>query len=168
MKSRRFIVFAAVFVGLLLTGNAYPEENATDQPQQEPMKQGTQQDPGASRLVRASSLVLIGDQIKAVDGEVLGRVEDLLVDPGSGQVRFVVMSGDGVARRDQLIPIPANAFKVDSDSGVLLLAMNTEVLAKAPSFTRNQWPDTADGKWAQGVDEYYAGGDKPQIDPASP
>jgi sporulation protein YlmC with PRC-barrel domain len=117
-------------------------------------EEGTQQGGGSKYLIRASRLVLIGVQVKTMQGEDIGTVEDLLVDTTTGEIEYVVVSANGLPD-GQLVAVPVEAFKVDANNRVLALDMNADILRNAPSFTKDEWPDVSDGRWIRTVDHYY-------------
>lgn len=133
MKNRTVILSLIVVVGLAAAGEVIAQ----------------------TQLIRASRLVLIGAEIRSLKGEDLGTVEDLLVDMESGEVRYVVITAED---HDRLMAIPVEAFKVDGNSGALVLDADREFLRKAPSFERNEWPDMTEGGWTQTVRAYYYNG----------
>lgn len=81
-------------------------------------------------------------KVKNNQGESLGKVSDVVRDPQTNQVSFVMISGDVLGTADKLIPVPVNAFTFSGDNAVL--NMSKSQLAQAPSYDMNNLPDISD------------------------
>lgn len=107
-------------------------------------------------LKRASELVLIGAAVKTVEGDDVGKVEDLLIDASTGSVEYVVLSpGGSVGPTDRLIAVPAAIFAVTGNKKMLIVAMSKNQLDNAPSFQRGNWPAAMDDQWKNDIDTYF-------------
>jgi hypothetical protein len=97
--------------------------------------------------------VVIGKQIRASSGVVLGKVENIVLTDG-GCVRYVVLSGQFPNARGRLYPIPWDVIaRVDREA--LFVDLDPAVLVQAPSFTAGRWPDFAQAQWDTRVSEFF-------------
>lgn len=95
------------------------------------------------RLLSSSSIV--GTDVRNLDKKDIGEVKDLMIDLRSGKIAYAVLSFGGfLGMGDKLFAIPFEAFKLDTDSEVLILDAKKEVLEQAHGFDKDHWPDFAD------------------------
>ena len=103
---------------------------------------------GCRSLVGAKAINLIGEE--------LGRIEDLMVEMGSGCIAYAVLScGSFLGTGEKLFPIPWRVLAVDTVEKQFIVDVDREFLNQAPSFTRDDWPDMADRAWGTAVFTYY-------------
>jgi sporulation protein YlmC with PRC-barrel domain len=99
--------------------------------------------------------------VKNPKGEDLGTIQDMVLDGGSGKIRYAVLSfGGWLGIGDKLFAVPWQAMEVDhaagdQDTRYLVLDKSKEELKEAPGFPQNDWPDFADASSLQGVDAFY-------------
>ena len=109
--------------------------------------------PGGRNLTAET---LMGDDVRNSQGEILGTVQDLMLDLESGSVACVVLSHGGVLGvGDKLLAVPWRAFGLDPLNRLLVLNVDKAVLKNADGFDKDDWPNMADPAWRRGVDEYY-------------
>lgn len=79
-------------------------------------------------------------------GNLTATVEDMIVDPDSGDIQFIVIrtTFDGT---EHLIPVPLTVFGLDGANQSLILNADTSMLQNAPSFQNGQFPDTTMSGW---------------------
>jgi sporulation protein YlmC with PRC-barrel domain len=107
-----------------------------------------------SQMQKASKLM--GMTVKNLQDENLGNVENLLVDLPSGRVVAVIVSSGGfLGIGDALSAVPPTALRFTTERDALQLDASKELLAKAPHFTGDRWPDFADAAYAGGVYRAY-------------
>ncbi|MHB8523660.1 MAG: PRC-barrel domain-containing protein [Limisphaerales bacterium] len=107
-----------------------------------------------SQVQKASKLM--GTSVKNLQGEKLGKVENLLVDLPSGRiVALIVSSGGFLGMGDELSAVPPTALRFTPDRDTLQLDASKEMLGNAPHFKANQWPDFAQPSYAVGVYRAY-------------
>ncbi|OGB21221.1 MAG: hypothetical protein A3I66_02530 [Burkholderiales bacterium RIFCSPLOWO2_02_FULL_57_36] len=110
-----------------------------------------------SRDLRASKL--IGQEVKNTQGESMGDIQDLIVDPVAQRVHYAVLSFGGVlGMGDKLFAFPVSAFKASQDKDELVLNVAKERLKNAPGFDRNNWPDMSSNRYRGEVDRYFKSG----------
>jgi sporulation protein YlmC with PRC-barrel domain/osmotically-inducible protein OsmY len=103
-------------------------------------------------LERASDL--IGMEVQSQQGEKLGDIKDVMVDLQSGRIPFAVLSSGGILGvGDRLLAIPPTAL--DSQGDALVLSVDQNQLKNAPTFGRNEWPQTMDRQWSANVYQFY-------------
>jgi sporulation protein YlmC with PRC-barrel domain len=103
---------------------------------------------------------LVGHPVRNSAGETLGKIEELVVDPATGSVDFAVMSLSGLVR-DRFIAVPYGSLQYVPGRDYVLLDMDKNVLERAPSFTRDQWPNFSDPAWRSRAFAYYGYSDQP-------
>lgn len=94
---------------------------------------------------------LIGARVENREGENLGKISDLSVDPKTGRVDFAVLSHGGVLGiGDKFIAVPLSAFSVKTDRNGkfdgLVLNMSKDKLAQAPNFDKDHWPNRTEAE----------------------
>jgi sporulation protein YlmC with PRC-barrel domain len=101
---------------------------------------------------------IVGMKVKDHQGEKLGKIKELLVDPQeSARIAFAVLDPAGSLEfgRDRLVAIPFPALSRSDKGQSYVLNMPRDKLAKAPSFDEDHWPNVADRSWSGGVYRYY-------------
>jgi sporulation protein YlmC with PRC-barrel domain len=89
-------------------------------------------------------------------GEVLGAVDDVILDPESGEILYVV-----VFSQEQWIPVPLEAFTVIHRQGLYaleawsVLRVDRAQLAGAPRYELGQLPDRTSEDWDTGIRQYW-------------
>jgi sporulation protein YlmC with PRC-barrel domain len=109
----------------------------------------------ASRRVLSAS-TLKGDKVVNLQGEDLGKIEDLMIDLERGRIAYAVLSFGGfLGMGDKLFAIPWQALTVDTEGKQLVLNIDKELLKRAPGFDKNNWPDMTDPAWGAELYTYY-------------
>jgi sporulation protein YlmC with PRC-barrel domain len=118
---------------------------------------------GYVKIARVKDLV--GLSVQSPNNESLGKVEDLVIDPAKGQIRYAVLSFGGfLGMGNKLFAVPWNELKLQSEgvtsSGTqkgdhYILAVDKETLKNAPGFDKEQWPNFADQQWSITIDKFY-------------
>src|SRR5215475_3489896 len=100
---------------------------------------------------------LIGRTVRNSAGETLGRIEDLVLDPSNGRILFAILSFAGLSiPNDRFVAVPWGKFGgLSPGRDYLLLDVEKNVLADAPWFERNRWPDTSDASGRSRVYNHY-------------
>jgi sporulation protein YlmC with PRC-barrel domain len=104
------------------------------------------------RLLSADTLK--GDQVYNLEGEHIGKIDDLMIDVIEGVVSYAVLSFGGVmGLGDKLFAIPWPALVVDEEKKRIVLNVDKETLKRAEGFDKNHWPDLSSEEVMQ---RYYA------------
>ena len=120
--------------------------------------------------ITASSI--IGTNVVNPDGEMLGDVKEIVIDPRTGRVAYAVVSFGGfLGMGTKLFAIPFSALKynvtksevvnneyiVNSEhiQSEYVLDISKERLEKAPGFDTDHWPLMTDEKWHRDMHRYY-------------
>lgn len=112
---------------------------------------GPVQDPDdtSGGLIAASKVN--GTVVYDLKGDRIGKVEDIMVDKLSGQVRYAVLSFGGfLGIGSEYYPLPWQKLHYDTGLGGFRLDITRETLEKAPKYS----PDTSWSDW-RAVDTYY-------------
>jgi hypothetical protein len=95
-------------------------------------------------------------EVRNNENEKLGKVEDLIVNFGSGHVGYAILSTGGVLGiGDKLVLVPANQFAYALSEKKLILNTSKDVLKNAPRFEKGKWPDLNDPQWDAEAHAYY-------------
>jgi len=116
-------------------------------------------DKTSNDVLRASEIS--GMTVKNDDGKDLGKIDDLMLDMSEhGRVRYAALSFGGfLGMGDKLFAVPWSAIQFkhddDDDECYALFDVSEQKLKSAPGFDKNQWPDTANPRWADAVNRHY-------------
>jgi sporulation protein YlmC with PRC-barrel domain len=109
-----------------------------------------------------STSTLKGTSVENPEGENLGKIEELMVDLINGRIAYAVLSFGGILGiGDKRFAIPWDALYVDTKKEVIVLDIekqtleNAPALENAPSFDKDDWPDTSNDAWLVDVYNYY-------------
>jgi sporulation protein YlmC with PRC-barrel domain len=103
-----------------------------------------------------SAGTIAGDEVCNLKEEKLGTIQDIMLDIGSGNVRYAVLSSGGfLGMGDRLFAIPWSALKIDGKNKRFMLDVDVERLKAAPGFDKDQWPNWSDATWSASVESYY-------------
>lgn len=101
-----------------------------------------------------------GMKVKNAAGKDLGAVNDLVIEVSSGKVRYAALSYGGfLGLGDKLFAVPWSAFECrfnPSDKDYfLVLDLDEVTLRKAAGFDKDNWPNFADPKISNEIDQHY-------------
>jgi sporulation protein YlmC with PRC-barrel domain len=105
---------------------------------------------------RASALT--GLDVRNMQGEKLGSVNDLVIDIRGGKLEYAAVSVGGIfGFGDKLFAVPFGELKFDHDMDEMffVLDISKEKLQAAPGFDQSNWPNFADPHWSEQIDKYY-------------
>ena len=108
------------------------------------------------QMSRASKIN--GTNVKNPNGDNLGGIKDLVIDPESGRVVYAVVSFGGIlGLGNKLFAIPWSVLHWDRDKQHYVLNLDKETLKKAPGFDKKHWPDSSN-KWdlqREEINQFY-------------
>jgi sporulation protein YlmC with PRC-barrel domain len=95
----------------------------------------------SSAALKASDV--IGFNVENRQGEKLGDISDLAIDPQTGRVAFALLSQGGVLGVGaKFTPVPMSALTFTDDKAIL--DISSDRLASAPSFDSDDWANFSD------------------------
>ncbi len=104
--------------------------------------------------VKASSI--IGTKVVNPKAENLGDIKEIVIDPSTGRVAYVVVSFGGfLSMGEKLFAIPFSSFEYNLVNNEYVLHVPKERLETAPGFDPGHWPSMSDEKWNRDVYKYY-------------
>jgi|GEM_PF-2067559 len=108
--------------------------------------------PGGAQLMRASEVV--GRDVNDGGSRAAGSIEDVVVNLGNGQLRYVVLNYSSRLGFDQrLVPLPVTAFRFPTRPDVnAFLTIDRERVASARAFDPDDWPDLSDARERSEID----------------
>jgi sporulation protein YlmC with PRC-barrel domain len=105
---------------------------------------------------------IIGLPVKNNSHETLGKIDDLVIDMKTGEVRYAALSFGGIAGiGSKLFAVPFGSMKFmhgepnNASSRHFMFDVTKEQLEKAPGFDTSHWPNVGDVKWAASIDKHY-------------
>jgi len=113
------------------------------------------------RMARTSPIVkankeVVGRKVVNLQGESLGKVEEVMLDSAPGRIAYAVLSFGGVlGLGDKLFAVPWNALRFDPQSEAFVLNADKRFLENAPGFDKENWPDMTNSAWRANVYSYY-------------
>jgi len=98
---------------------------------------------------------LLGARVNDAQGNKIGQIEDIVIDPSrSGQFAVVKLSGDLATGDRVFTPIPLSALRPTTDKGVYQLTVDRSKLQSASRFNVERWPATS-VTWGPDVYAHY-------------
>jgi sporulation protein YlmC with PRC-barrel domain len=105
------------------------------------------------QAVRASQL--IGANVQSATGDNIGDINDLVLDPQSGQVTFAVLGiGGFLGIGERLTPVPWQAVEIRGERN-FVLNIERQKLEAAPSIQRGQWNELQRQDYIERLYTYY-------------
>jgi sporulation protein YlmC with PRC-barrel domain len=105
-------------------------------------------DPNATATIGAVSEPGQGSEMMDV------TVEDLIVDPETGEVRYLVVTG-AFAEGERWIPVPLGFVQWDPSNQNFLIRVNAAALQNAPAFEGGEFPDMSTDGWDQDFSTFW-------------
>ena len=149
--------------GVLAQQPAPPEQSksASQSSQSPPTASGRKPDvltavPG----VLLSTETLLGSNVKNPQGQDVGDLKQLMLDPHAGRVMYAVVAMGGfLGLGEKTVIVPWNALEVARDGKSLVLNVSPQMLQQAPTYEKGKEPvsvpagESRGGGW--GVDTPY-------------
>ena len=109
---------------------------------------------------------IIGTNVVNPDGDKLGDVKEIVIDPRTGKVAYAVVSFGGfLGMGTKLFAIPFSALKYNVTKSEFVnkeyiqneyvLDISKERLNEAPGFDPDHWPLLSNEKWHRDMHTYY-------------
>ncbi|MEO8617092.1 MAG: PRC-barrel domain-containing protein [Luteolibacter sp.] len=155
MKRKLELLGGTYAAALMLTTAALAVEPATDNPTVE--DNAASSAPITSNFGRTSKAsLLMGKNVKNLQGETLGDINDIIVDLAAGRIVAVVISSGGfLGMGNELSIVPPGALHFSAGGDALLLDVSKETLSQAPHFKSSEWPDLSKAGYVSSVYSAY-------------
>jgi len=105
---------------------------------------------------------IVGLAVKNKQGENLGKIDDLVIDLKSGDVRYVALSYGSVAGiGGKLFAVPWEKMTFvmgepnNRNSRHFLMDVSKNHLENSEGFDSSRWPNVADPQWAASIDKHF-------------
>lgn len=110
--------------------------------------------PTTMNVQKASDI--IGRSVRNNQGEDLGEIQDLVVDPDTFRVAYAVLTFGGyLGFGDKLFAMPVSVLEMPDSDGDAVLNVDKNRLESAKGFDQNDWPNLADPTIAVTTYELY-------------
>ena len=110
------------------------------------------------RPVPAQSL--IGDEVRNLENQMLGLIEDIMIDVPTGRVAYAVLSFGGImGMGNKLFALPWQALRIDDRRRQVNVDVDKTYLRQAPGFDKDNLPDMTDLSWSNRVHGFWMGRD---------
>jgi sporulation protein YlmC with PRC-barrel domain len=138
--------------GIISTsGNETPAPATTATPESSMTGQS-----GLTGVVLATKLLEVNFQAQAgVAGAVSMKVDDVLVDSQSGEIKYVVLSASSTATGEKLIPLPLKVLGWDAANNAFTSNVDPQALLQAPGFEAGKYPPTITPDWDTNLRSYW-------------
>jgi sporulation protein YlmC with PRC-barrel domain len=123
----------------------FPPGAPQTQPSGPGVMPGQMGQPGALPIRKATDLM--NQAVHNPQGETLGTIKDLLIDPYRARLAYVIVSFHNMG--DKLVAVPWDAFNVQQGHIVLYADPNRLQQAQSMSFSPDNWPDMSNPEWVQ-------------------
>ncbi len=105
-------------------------------------------------LMRAD--ILIGAEIRNLEDEKLGEIEDLVVNPDQREILYVLASRGGfLGMGEKLIAIPWRGLRFTQDHELYVLDVPEQALEAAPKVDRANFEATEQAEWRRALAAYW-------------
>jgi len=98
-------------------------------------------------------------RVKDLEGDTLGQIKDVVIDPATGRATFAVIQLNGeVGPRDSFAPVPWTLLKPETSTGepkTFVLNADRKQFASSGRFYLKNWPDYDEGTWGPKVYSCY-------------
>lgn len=103
--------------------------------------------------------------LNASNGQQIAEVKDLILDPNSGELQYVLISINGLpgAYNNEIIPVPLRALSWDPQNNTIKLNVPPQVLLNAPKFAQGQLPSTTNPNWDSEIRSFWQQYLQPQV-----
>lgn len=99
---------------------------------------------------------LMDAKIKSSDGESLGEIEDVIVEPGTGEIKFAIVGKGGfLGLGEKLVPVPWQAINAKSDKE-FSINLDSEKLKTAPTAKDKTFAQLNDPSHTATIYQFYS------------
>lgn len=163
MKSTRAFLGLMVLLSLVLVVGALAQQPAGQTQPAPAASQRSTNPPGAPRKQAApntaslrgmllSTETLLGTDVKNAQGEELGEIRQLMIDPANGRVLYAVVAMGGfLGLGEKSILVPWRAMEVARDGNSIVLNVSRQVLQEMSNYEPGQDAELAERRWREGM-----------------
>jgi len=109
----------------------------------------------SNQVVRSADI--IGKNVLGANKDKLGKIEEIVLDKVSGQVRYAVLSFGGfIGMGTDFYPLPWKSLSFCTSHDAFETQLTEDKLKSAKGFDKDNWPDFADETYSRSVNDYYA------------
>ncbi len=115
-------------------------------------------EPSEERFVNRIRKVstLLGRPVANLEAQILGKIDNLVVDLRAGRIVAVILSAGGfITAGDLLNAVPPTALRFSPDGTVLTLDASKKAFDSGPSFRASQWPDFGQSGFSASIYRAY-------------
>lgn len=106
------------------------------------------------RLISVTTMA--GDDVRSPDGQELGSIKEIFIDPETGHVAYIVLAVGGFfGMGRKLFAVPWSAITIDRIDQHCILDIDPETLRDAEGFDPDHWPDFSDRTFGERVHRHY-------------
>jgi len=149
--------------GVLAQQSALPEQSKSASQSSQSYPSVSDHHPDALTAVQGvllSTETLLGSDVKNPQGQDVGDLKHLMLDPHTGRVMYAVVAiGGFLGMGEKTVVVPWNALEVARDGKSLVLNVSPQTLQQVPAYEKGKEPvnvpagETRGGGW--GVDTPY-------------
>ena len=153
MNQMKTVIVVLAIVSMLCTSALFAQQRERqpgDSPGAPLSRPGTQE-PGAPKAVTPEAppvpkaSTFIGSSVMNAEGEKLGKIEDLVIDPATGRITYAALSyGSILGLGGKLFAVSWEALKLQPEGKTFVLNVSKEALESAPGFDKSNWPKQPD------------------------
>jgi sporulation protein YlmC with PRC-barrel domain len=141
MSRKQSLIGVLSIVGLLGASVAFAQGPATTP--SSPREQAPAVEPAEPVVPKATTF--IGSSVENPQGESLGKIHDLMIDPETGRITYAALSyGSVLGLGGKLFAVSWEALEVMPDGKTFVLNVSKETLETSPGFDKNDWPQEPD------------------------
>jgi len=107
-----------------------------------------------ANVISASKVT--GTSVYSTDGDLLGEINDVMLDKRSGKIAYAVLSFGGLLGiGERYHPLPWATLKYDTRQGGYVVGLTLERLQGAPTFGAGEHPAWGDRAYEARIHDYY-------------
>lgn len=153
MKRSRNLLVTLSIVSLLVAAASFAQQRegvpggspgvSPSRPSEQTPAVGTNESQDASAIPKASTF--IGSPVENQQGESLGKIGDLVIDPNAGRITYAALSyGSVLGLGGKLFAVSWEALQLQPDGKTFVLNVSKETLENSPGFDKDSWPQQPD------------------------
>ncbi len=97
-----------------------------------------------------------GTEVFNVDGENVGKIEDVMLSKTTGRAVYAILSFGGfLGIGEKYHPLPWQSLSFSDDRGGYVISVSREQLEGAPNFERDAEPNWNDPEFGGALSRYY-------------